>query len=377
MDKTTKSRKRFLLGQLVSHGDCLYATAVAKQIKKDYPGCHLTWAISSYCRAILDGNPDVDEIWEIPMENTRNLVEDWKQFEMRARERKRKGEFDDLFLTQYYPENLHHFDGLSRTTIFRGYPRPVTVPVNPVIRLREEEIRRVKEFAETYQLDPKKGVILFECSARSGQSFVTPDFALQTSHALLKKNPNLTIILSSNQTIESGDHRIIDGSRLTFRENAELTRYCSLLVGCSSGISWLCTSDWAIPLPTVQLLRKGISPYASFVQDFKYRGVSTESIIEMTDCSAERVAGCLSTIFSKSFREARDAYHEANPPTFNVYTDLFVELIKRKRPVELFQLIGTQIRRYGINARFIGSHFELARKAMQAIWLRSKAKRTV
>jgi hypothetical protein len=60
------TRKRILLGHLASRGDCLYATAIARQIKADYPGCHLTWAIGSMCRAIIDGNPHVDALWKIP-----------------------------------------------------------------------------------------------------------------------------------------------------------------------------------------------------------------------------------------------------------------------------------------------------------------------
>ena len=50
---------------LVSLGDCLYVTAVARQIKQDYPGCHLTWAISSRCSQVIQNNPYVDEIWEV------------------------------------------------------------------------------------------------------------------------------------------------------------------------------------------------------------------------------------------------------------------------------------------------------------------------
>ena len=34
------------LVQLDANGDCLYATTIARQIKQDYPGCHLTWWIS-------------------------------------------------------------------------------------------------------------------------------------------------------------------------------------------------------------------------------------------------------------------------------------------------------------------------------------------
>ncbi|MEQ1577992.1 MAG: hypothetical protein ABL894_10090, partial [Hyphomicrobium sp.] len=60
---------RILLGQLGSNGDCLYATTIARQIKKDFPGCHLTWAISSLCTRVLDNNPDVDEVWEVPVQS--------------------------------------------------------------------------------------------------------------------------------------------------------------------------------------------------------------------------------------------------------------------------------------------------------------------
>ena len=33
-----KKRDKILLVQLYSNGDCLYATTVAQQIKKDFPG---------------------------------------------------------------------------------------------------------------------------------------------------------------------------------------------------------------------------------------------------------------------------------------------------------------------------------------------------
>ncbi len=68
-DKGDKPHKKILLGQLGRRGDCLYATAVARQIKEDFPVCHLTWAISSMCRPVIDNNPYVDKIWELPLKN--------------------------------------------------------------------------------------------------------------------------------------------------------------------------------------------------------------------------------------------------------------------------------------------------------------------
>ena len=39
--------KRVLLGHLGEKGDCLYASAVSRQIKADLPESHLTWAVGS------------------------------------------------------------------------------------------------------------------------------------------------------------------------------------------------------------------------------------------------------------------------------------------------------------------------------------------
>ena len=62
------SPQKILLVQLFSNGDCLYATTVARQIKKDFPNCHLTWAIANFCKAIIFNNPYIDEIREVTQE---------------------------------------------------------------------------------------------------------------------------------------------------------------------------------------------------------------------------------------------------------------------------------------------------------------------
>ena len=45
--------KKIILVQLYSNGDCLYATAVARQIKQDFPGSHLTWAIAHFVKVLF------------------------------------------------------------------------------------------------------------------------------------------------------------------------------------------------------------------------------------------------------------------------------------------------------------------------------------
>ncbi|MCX8021023.1 MAG: hypothetical protein N2747_11080, partial [Chitinophagaceae bacterium] len=233
------SSPRILLGILVSNGDCLLATVVAKQIKKDYPGCHLTWAISQLCRPVIENNPCVDEIWEVIVSSKQSaLKEDWHNFKKEAFKRKKNGIYDEIFFLQIYPDNVHFFDGTTRGTIYGGYPRKITVSAKPVVRLTDSEIENVKLYTEKLNLSQYKHVILFECSALSGQSFVTPEWALKVSEKLLQKFPNLFMILSTHIPLRCTSPRMKVANELTLRENAELTKYCTLLIGCSSGITW-------------------------------------------------------------------------------------------------------------------------------------------
>lgn len=332
-------RKHVLLGQLSSLGDCLYATAIARQIKEDYPGCHLTWAIGSMNRSVLNGNPFVDEVWEFKLEKREDMENAWRSFKAEACRRKEAGDFDEIFLTQINPDNFERFDGLIRSAIFSGYTRPITVPVAPVMRLSPLEVENVRCFAKLNQLNLARFVILFECSPKSQQSFVTAQFSLDTALQIVTEHPGVKVILSSNEPISSTHPAIIDASVLTFRENAELTRYCSLLIGCSSGITWLSTSDWAKPLPMVQLLKKGLSSFGSVTHDFEYYGISTDLVIEITDCLPGRVAECVSVILNHGFPMAKKQFHEDIPQIFNTYFGLmngFIDKGEFRKSLVLF-----------------------------------------
>ncbi len=309
---------KILLGQLNSIGDCLYATTIARQIKEDFPGCHLTWAIASYCRQVIKNNSYVDDVWEIQAPNKKEERKFWNGFEAEAKRRLKNGDFDKAFFTQIFPNNIQNYDGTVRSSIFRGYPYPITVPVQPVIRLTDEEVQNVKSFAERNRLNEKSSVILFECSSSSGQSFVTPEFAVEVSKQVIQKEKNWAIILSSNKKIDTGYPNILDGSTVSYRENAELTKYCSLIVGCSSGISWICTSDWAKPLPFIQVLKGKTGMYASMVHDAEYFGLPTEHIIELFDCTSQQLTECIRNALN-NFAEAREKYHQKVRVRLNHY----------------------------------------------------------
>ena len=162
--------KKILLVQLYSNGDCLYATAVARQIKQDFPGSHLTWAIASFCKSIIAGNPYIDEIMEVGTV-AKNDVVAFRKFKKDIYRHHKK--FDEIFVTHNADTNQALYDGCIRSSILRAYPYPITVPVTPILHLSEEEIERVEKFASEHQLNNYKQVILFEFAPQSGQLKIT------------------------------------------------------------------------------------------------------------------------------------------------------------------------------------------------------------
>ena len=347
-DTARAGRPRILLGQLGKNGDCLYATALARQIKQDYPGCHLTWAIGSPFRDIVKGNPFIDEVWEYAMQAV-DIERAWPAFAREARARARRGEFDRVFLTQVPPDNYARFDGTVRASIFRGYPHPVTVPIAPVIRLTEEEVRHVEAFTAAHGVDAHTHRILFECAGASGQTFLTPAFASAAAQLVRARVPDTIVILSSNIPVASTDPRVVDASVLPLRENAQLTRHCTLLVGGSSGITWLATSDWARPLPMIQLLSRRTSVLASVLHDAEYFGLPTGDILEMTECAPAHLAECIVTVLTEGFAAARSRFHERIPVRMDQYLTVFIRsLIRQRRLWTAARSLRCTLARYGL-----------------------------
>lgn len=308
--------KRFLIGQLERFGDCLYATTLAKQIKHDYPDAHITWAVLSKYKSILDLNPYIDEVWEInPAANDYYGVV-WSEFETEALKRKANGEFDEIIFSQIHPKNWDKYNGTIRGTILSTYQRPITVSVEPVVRLSKDEIENVKKFAAKNNLQSFENVILFECAPGSQQSKVDIKFALKVAETITQYNSNICFVLSSAEKLNPNNQNIIDGSELTFRENAELTKYCTVLVGCSSGITWLSTSDWAKKLPTIQLLNDKLSIFAGMHYDFKANNLDNGHIIEMVEFDEQTAVNCILSVINKGIEKTKEEFHQTYQPGY-------------------------------------------------------------
>lgn len=336
-----KQPVRILLVHLVSMGDCLFVTALARQIKQDYPGCHLTWAISNRCSQVIQNNPYVDEIWEVFSEKmSDNFGFVWEQTKREAIARKENGLYDLIFFTQIIPDNLSNYDGTTRSSTFRSYPNPITVPVSPIIILTDEEIDSVRIFARQNKLQEFDKVILFECSPQSKQSPVNLNFAIELSNKIVDEFEDCVILLTSNQKINAGHPRIIDASDLSFRENAELSKYCNLLIGCSSGITWLLTSTWAKKIPTIQILnnRSLLFSFASVSYDLKYWGQSIDHIIEITNSADQYVFNCIEMTLEDGVEKARNNYNEVLTPDVTSLESMVRRFIHAKQFREIIKV---------------------------------------
>ena len=321
--------QRILVGHLGMYGDILYGTAVARQIKQDYPDSHVTWVVADIFQDILANNPYIDEVVGYHVSSREDIIKRWFAFADDMRALQRSERYDQLFLLQPYPGYPQRLRDTIRQSIFRGYRFDIDVPITPVLRLTETEVLNVKRFVEVNNL-PEKGVILFETTAGSGQSGITPAFAKGVAEDIVSAIPDTKIILSGKTPIISTNPNIVDASVLTLRENAELSKYCSLFIGGSSGVTWVCQTDWAKPLPMIQLLRKG--SLGSVNADHEYHNIPTDTIIEITDMSQCAVCVLEAMI---DFKSARKKYCEKITPDFTIvrFNAYLEDVLINHRPV--------------------------------------------
>lgn len=348
-----------LLVHLYSNGDCLFATAVARQIKHDYPGCRLSWMIAGFCRDILSGNPYVDEVIAVD-EVSKNDIVAFRKLKRRLQNEKKEGKWDELFITHNMDANLSLYDGTIRGMIFRAYPRPVTVPLQPVLVLNDAEKENVRLFAEKNRLKDFKQVILWEYAPQSGQTLLSFDFVKSVAEKITAM-PGTAVILSSANRFES-TARIIDASSLSVRENAALTHYCTLLIGCSSGITWLSTSSAARFLPMLQLL----DPQAYFRNapsvDFERYGLDASALIEMVDYDEGKIVEVVTAILEKGVPAVKPVYNQHLPVQFNSTRKIVYNLL-------CYLQFGAVARHYRITTSVYGKHPLFLKEFRKAVFL--------
>lgn len=339
---------RLLLGQLSANGDCLYATILARQIRRDYPDAHLTWAISSLCSGVLRNNPDVDEIWEVPVTAWHDQELMWRVFEREAVRRLLRHEFDHAWLSQIWPNNFQNFDGTVRPSILRSYGAPLTVPIENVIVLDDGEKARVDEFARAAGLDGFAHRILFECSSKSGQSFMTPDLAQAVAEHVYASLPSACIVFCTNLPMQLRHANSRYAGTLSLREVGGLTHHGTFFVGCGSGNTVAASSLAARRLPMIQVLSASTSMFASFAHDFEYFGLPKDHIAEITVEAPAAIAAAIVTGCSEGVAATRARFARSLTLHFEHYFELIrAFLLKRERYIDASQSLATTAERYG------------------------------
>ncbi|MEA5390267.1 hypothetical protein VB738_03230 [Cyanobium gracile UHCC 0139] len=338
------------LVQLDANGDCLYATTLARQIKQDYPGCHLTWWISSRCRNLLTGNPYVDEVVSVDLSDWTNASRDiiWN---LATREigRRQTGPdpYDRIWTPQVYPDNFRRFDGTVRPSMFRGYDRPITVPIDPIIALTPEEESRAAEYAVEHNLSAKGRVVLFECSSNSRQSHVTPEYAKEVARLSAAAQEDIFFLLSTMQPL--GDDlpaNALSAASLTMRENLALLDHCTDFIGCGSGLTVVATCDRAKRVPNLQILDSSRSVLGSFHHDFSYWGKPTDTIIELCDATPAETFECLRRCHGCGLKAAIAEFHRPVPVTFDFLHSISEYLIVRGQYLDAAESLAHTFRRY-------------------------------
>jgi hypothetical protein len=373
-------RDRILLGHLAHNGDCLYATILARQLRKDHPDAHITWAISRQCAGLLINNPHIDEVLEIPLDDLTHdrVAAAWAIFEREVLRDYIRREFDHVLLSQMFPNNFHNYDGTVRPSILRAYGQPITVPIENIIALTPHEIDRVEQFALIHGLAKFRHRILFECSSSSEQSFVTPSLAQTITSHIYRLLPDATVIFSTGLRMTLRDARSRYAGTLSLREIAHLSRHCSLFVGCGSGCSVAVSSTAAQPLPMVQLLRARTSVFASLAHDFEYYGIKDRAILEMTEEDPKRIAQCICIACQEGTEVASARFGSRVPLHFNHYFGVIqTYLLKKYRCLDAARSLLITAGRYGWSRDLVnfGEKHIAPKLPIDPAWLFAKHRR--
>lgn len=304
---------------LNNFGDILYATPIAKQIKeKDFPGCVLTWIVSRQCSSLLENNPFVDKL---EIEEFKNIHEvygpRWEVIENQYLDKVKEGVYDRLFILQPIRSNLRRYKICIRQMILDAYPISLKGSLKGILSLTDSQRDNVSEFIRKNKIENYKNRILFEFAPSSGQSSLSTDVLLKIAEKLTLENESTCVILTSKLELVLNASGLFNAHTISFKENAELINYCNLLVGCSSGISWLSASTWCKPINTIQFISNSVPWFNSLKNDFNYSHIPSDNLIELYKFSGESLFETIDFTLKNNFTEAKRKFDQELPSNFN------------------------------------------------------------
>lgn len=342
------NNKKIALIQLFSNGDCLFATTVARQIKDDHPACELTWIVSSKCKNMLLNNPDIDVIEEVLIPDPAQNETIFNRVVKETQEKKKAGMYTEVIVPQLLGTNMKFYDGTVCSSVYRSSGLNIKVDNSPVLYLTENEKEAAGQFALKHNLTGYKNVVLFECAPQTKQLNLTDEIILDYSLRILKEE-NTCVILSGPRPYNFDHPHIIDGNTLSIRETVALTHYCTLLLGCSSGISWAATSIAAKPLPMVQILAPDGYYFNPLSLTFKRWHKPTARLIELIHFDTDKLEAVFTDIFHQGFEKAQIKHNQLVKPQFRLYRGIIHHFLKRGRLAEIATFVRVNLKENGFN----------------------------
>jgi ADP-heptose:LPS heptosyltransferase len=297
---------------LNNNGDILYATPIAKQIKEqDFPNAHLTWIVSRQCADILRNNHFIDNLEIVDLQNINEIYQSrWIEIKSIYTQKLKNGEYDKLFVLQPFDQNFLHYKTSIRQMILDSYTKSLNVSLKPIISLTAKEKENVVSFIKRNKISDFTNRILFEFSPSSGQTNISLSDALNIASQIVNKIESTCVILSSKLDYVIAENNIFNAKDLTFKENAELINNCTLLIGCSSGISWLGTSEYCKLLPTVQFLNSNAPWFNSMKADFEGNGFNSDHVLELYHFDRQLILEAVLYSIKYGFPKAKQKYDQ-------------------------------------------------------------------
>jgi hypothetical protein len=212
----------------------------------------------------------------------------------------------------------------------------------------DDETQRADRWVEKNSVASFEHRILFECSAKSGQSQMNVALAQEVAAHIYDVLPSTTVLLCTHLPIKLEHSNSRNSGELTLREIARLTHHCSFFVGTGSGATVVATSAASRKLPQIHVLAANTSMFASFVHDLEYFGLDASHIMETTDINPKSIAQAIVTALTNGIDIARSQYDRRPPLSFEHYCNLIeICLIKRSRYLDAAQSLLTTVERYG------------------------------
>jgi hypothetical protein len=344
--------KNILLIQLFSNGDCLYATTLAVQIKKDYPGCNLQWLIFDAYRQILKENPYVDEIVTIDRIEKESADALYKRTVFFAKQRVAEKKSDTWFFPQLISDNLSFYDGCLRRSLLRSYPGPVTVDKKAVLVLNQAEKDKAHDFFSVNNIAAYKNVVLFETSPLSGQVALSDDDVVNIAGDIASI-PNTCVILSSYKAYNVQNKAVFNGNSLTIRETSAFSHFCTLLLGCSSGITWSTVTTGGRQLPMIQLLNPDAYYFNPPSADFAYSGLGDNEVVELYRFNVADVCSVVRCAITEGISGAKKNFNQVQKNQFKMHRGIIHNFLKRGKFLLIFRFLRVNFRQNGFNLKMI------------------------